>query len=214
MLFSFLLVLGAGCFLVQAQTVNGTNITDSQCPLNVPNISHHGDCNLLCRPAIWADFIVFYLGNYVAHAATVIIRPGRSIFASLVTVIAALLFPGSGIFHGLEAILSFAVRAPTNLQMAARAGALCAIVRSDSDNDGAELQEIARQGGLNPRPLRDREGIHLSFISRNSYILISWIPPRAYFNPRSQDTWVQPPATRLRPCRRAEYGDLRRERRP
>jgi hypothetical protein len=36
-----------------------------------PGTSNHGDPNLICTPVSWIDIITFFLGNYVAHAATV-----------------------------------------------------------------------------------------------------------------------------------------------
>ncbi|KAI1502222.1 hypothetical protein F5X99DRAFT_169933 [Biscogniauxia marginata] len=113
---------------------------DTQCPVEIPGYSHHGNCDLLCRSATWTDIIAFFLGNYVAHAATVIGLPGQSSLTSIVNVMMALCFPGSGVIRGIRAISSRAVLAPTDLQMAARAGAICAIVRDDEcqdDNDAS-----------------------------------------------------------------------------
>jgi hypothetical protein len=72
--------------------------------------------------------VVFYLGNYVAYAATTKIEPGQSLFSSVVATICALLFPTSGIYRGLKAILSCAIFAKTDLQMTARVGALCMVI--------------------------------------------------------------------------------------
>src|SRR6187549_2753147 len=55
------------------------------------------DCNLLCRPARWTDVIVFYLANYVTHAATVISRPGERPGLVVLGILTAILFPGGGI---------------------------------------------------------------------------------------------------------------------
>jgi hypothetical protein len=158
MLSTVLFVLGAWSSLVGAQSSNSTNGDNSQCPTNIPGFFHHGDCNLLCRPAVWTDVIVFYLGNYIAHAATIIAQPGQSPVSSLYKIAAALLFPGAGIQIGLQTIARLAKFAPTELQMAARAGALCAIVRvGDNPRAGnghprrdppgpAEDEDIERQG--------------------------------------------------------------------
>lgn len=101
----------------------------SECPVNIPGFEHHGDCNLLCRPAAWTDIVVFYLGNYVAHAATIVTTPGESPAHTLTTFLIALLWPGGGVRKGLEAILSGAIFARTELERAARSGALCAVVK-------------------------------------------------------------------------------------
>ena len=103
----------------------GRSLNDTECPVRVPGYFHHGDCNLLCRPARWTDVIVFYLSNYVTHAATVISRPGERPVLVILGVLAAVLFPGGGLIFGVETIFCRAVLAPTQLQTAARAGALC-----------------------------------------------------------------------------------------
>jgi hypothetical protein len=41
--------------------------------------------------------------------------------------------PGAGIARGIESISSLAVFAPTELRQAARAGALCAVVKDNSN---------------------------------------------------------------------------------
>lgn len=91
----------------------------------------HGDPDLLCRPANWKDVIVFYLGNYVAHAATVITVPGELTESVIVTILFAILFPTSGVMRGARAIASFARSATNDLQKAACAGALCMVVRTE-----------------------------------------------------------------------------------
>ncbi|KAK0630495.1 hypothetical protein B0T17DRAFT_222286 [Bombardia bombarda] len=86
--------------------------------------TNHGDAALTCRPARWTDVVVFFLGNYAAHAVTVIPSPGQSPMALCLTVLGAILFPTSGIFRGFRAIQSLAVFGRTSLQTAARSGAL------------------------------------------------------------------------------------------
>ena len=94
-------------------------------------VSDHGSPDLLCLPTKWTDIVIFFLGNYVAHAATVRTAPGISIIENIRRVIGALLFPVSGIIRGFDGIISLANFAPTDLQKAARAGALCKVVRTD-----------------------------------------------------------------------------------
>ncbi|KAH8897691.1 hypothetical protein GQ53DRAFT_802918 [Thozetella sp. PMI_491] len=112
----------------QTQGVNGTE-PDAQCPYNIPGYFHRGDCNLLCHSAGWTDIIVFYVGNYAAHAATVVSQPGQSTLSSLLTILTAVFFPGGGVRSGIETIANFANGGRTNLQAAARAGALCTVIR-------------------------------------------------------------------------------------
>src|SRR5438132_327972 len=100
---------------------------------NIAGFTYQDDCKLICRASHWTDIIIFFLGNYVAHAATVVTKPGQSSLASLVSIITAFLFPGGGIRSGVEAIGSLAKWGETNLQTAARAGAICAVVKVDPE---------------------------------------------------------------------------------
>ncbi|RDL40891.1 uncharacterized protein BP5553_00870 [Venustampulla echinocandica] len=92
--------------------------------------TNHGDPDLLCMPPSWTDIFIFYAANYFAHAATVISRPGETTINSAVTIVSALLFPISGVVRGVSAIVSLAKFAKTDLETAARSGALCMVVRT------------------------------------------------------------------------------------
>ncbi|KAJ6443560.1 metallophosphoesterase [Purpureocillium lavendulum] len=134
--------------------------TDEQCPVNIPGVKHHGNCNLFCRPASWSDLLVFYLGNYATHAATITSRPGQSILSTLLTIIAALLFPGGGVHAGIQAIFSTATLGDTDLKVAARAGALCAVVKTRDvlgplePDDDVEVERTATGDGGDVPQLR------------------------------------------------------------
>lgn len=78
-----------------------------------------------------ANILSFVLGNYVAHAASTITLPGEKTKVVVFTVVLALMFPGAGIRRGLDAIVSHARTSPTSLEQAARAGALCMVVRNE-----------------------------------------------------------------------------------
>ncbi|KAF2478289.1 uncharacterized protein BDR25DRAFT_276181, partial [Lindgomyces ingoldianus] len=92
--------------------------------------STHNSPGLLCTPTKWSDLASFYLFNYIAHAATVLTRPGERSFDFVATVLGCLLFPALGLYRGIEAILSGSVFAKDDLTKAARSGALCMLVRS------------------------------------------------------------------------------------
>jgi len=99
--------------------------------ITVPDgTSNHGDPNLICKPTTWTDIIVFFLGNYLAHAATIKSLPGEYAGSFSFAVVVALLFPPTGMARGLSAIFSFSKLSKTDLQSAARAGALCMVVRT------------------------------------------------------------------------------------
>ena len=92
--------------------------------------SNHGNQKLLCTPSKWTDIATFFLANFVAHAATVKSLPGESKWSASLALILALLFPASGVYRGIIAIRQRAVLADTPLKTAARAGALCMVVRT------------------------------------------------------------------------------------
>jgi hypothetical protein len=95
-----------------------------------PGSSDHGSPGLLCVPTKWTDIAVFFLANYAAHAVTTRSLPGERTGRYIVAVLGALFFPASGTFRGVLAILSFAKFGKSDLQVAARAGALCMVVRA------------------------------------------------------------------------------------
>ncbi|KAJ7909938.1 hypothetical protein B0H13DRAFT_2192607, partial [Mycena leptocephala] len=101
--------------------------------------SNHGDPSLLCTPTRWTNILAFFLGNYIAHAATVVSIPGEQFVDYVYIMVMALLFPTAGIVRGLDAIFRGAVFAQNDLMCAARAGALCMLIRTDHDNDEAKL---------------------------------------------------------------------------
>jgi hypothetical protein len=89
---------------------------------------------LLCTRARWYDVVVFFLVNYGAHAATVRKRPGERASHYFWAVVMATLVPFSGLLRGIEAMHRRAnlKRNVTDLQLAARSGALCIVVRKRS----------------------------------------------------------------------------------
>ena len=103
---------------------------------------NHGNPKLLCAPARWTDVAIFFLANFVAHAATVKTTPGQPALQSLADLIFALLFPVFGIQRGLRAIQQCAVLAETPLEKAHRAGALCMVIRGPAwkPRDGDEVK--------------------------------------------------------------------------
>jgi hypothetical protein len=122
--------------------------------------SDHGDPNLLYTPTKWFDVVVFYLANYLVHAATVKASPGESIIDLAFAVFLAIAFPFSGLVRGLEAIArhaSFSWRRKTfscgDLRTTTRAGALCFVVRNESW-DGLGLPV---QGDVVPNKLYDKD---------------------------------------------------------
>jgi hypothetical protein len=97
----------------------------------LPNgTSNHGTPGILCTPTRWTDILIFYLANYAAHAATTRSLPGEDASSFAIIVMAALLFPAAGAFRGILGIRSLSMFGKTDLEKAARAGALCMVVRT------------------------------------------------------------------------------------
>ncbi|KAI9771092.1 MAG: hypothetical protein M1840_002443 [Geoglossum simile] len=92
--------------------------------------SNHGDPHLLCTPTQWTDIAVFFIGNYVSHAATVKSVPGEPTASAFLALVLALVFPVSGVIRGVDSIWRRSIFAPTELEKALRAGALSMVVRS------------------------------------------------------------------------------------
>jgi hypothetical protein len=103
-----------------------TNIT-----ITVPDgTSNHGNPEILCTPTKWYDIALFFLGNYIAHAATLKPYPGEAISEMISSMVVTLLFPPSGAVRGLHSIFCAAIFIKDPLKRAARAGALCMVMRS------------------------------------------------------------------------------------
>ncbi|KAF2445771.1 hypothetical protein P171DRAFT_273004 [Karstenula rhodostoma CBS 690.94] len=114
---------------VFARTSSALPLHNITLPLPI-GTSNHATPGLLCTPTKWTDVALFYLFNYVAHAATVLTRPGERLDDFIVSVIGSLLFPALGLYRGIEAILSRAAFVKhDDLKKAARSGALCLVVR-------------------------------------------------------------------------------------
>lgn len=112
--------------------------------LTVPEGStNHGNPNLLCTPASWYDFIIFFFTNYFAHAATVILEPGQSLESTGLCILLALTLPGTGVARAIRAIWNHAATERKNpLKRAARAGALCMVLKKPKDGPYARLLNL------------------------------------------------------------------------
>jgi hypothetical protein len=101
--------------------------------IEVPNgTTQHGNSRILCAPTTWASMATFFVGNFVAHIATVMSIPGEKLPVTVCNLILALLFPTSGLMRGLNAIARCVRLGESELDKACRAGALCVVVRSST----------------------------------------------------------------------------------
>lgn len=113
--------------LSSATLSTATSTKTHTCP--PPGITQRGDSVFCQTPPPWTEYVSFYLGNYVAHAATVKAFPGETTFDTVLSIIMALFFPTSGIIRGMNAITGLAIFESHSLRKAARSGALCMVVR-------------------------------------------------------------------------------------
>ena len=120
---------------------------------------NHGEPNLLCIPATWSGFTSYVLSNYVAHGATVVSYPGELAFDTLLSVVAAILFPTFGIIRAFNFLFRHpSLTARNDLEMAARSGALCMLVRSSSwkPQKGDKIRNALIKDSGNEPSLRGR----------------------------------------------------------
>ena len=102
--------------------------------IEVPNgTTTHGDS--FCIPPTAVDIASFLLFNYIAHGATVVSYPGELWYFTASIILAAILFPTTGVKRAFNLIIRHPLlskKAKNDLEVAARAGALCMLVRSST----------------------------------------------------------------------------------
>jgi len=170
---------GAIHLCILARTTLALPLQDITLPLPI-GTSNHGTPGLLCTPTRWSDVIFFYLFNYVAHAATVLTRPGERSDDFTASVIGSLMFPALGLYRGIEAIFCGAVFVRNDdLKKAARSGALCMVVRGKDwfPVDGDEVrdaifregQDVQEETGLQKSTTREIEASDLRHVLISTY---------------------------------------------
>ena len=125
-------------------------------PLTVemPNgTTQHGSSRILCPPTNLRTMATFFLGNFVAHIATIKSVPGEKLPVTVCNVTLALLFPTSGLMRGLNAMARGVRFGVTELDKACRAGALCVVVRNSTwrprTNDSLQVVLATRESSGN-----------------------------------------------------------------
>ena len=158
-------ILALSCISASVAGHATTNIT-----VSVPaGSSNHGLPNYICTPVKWYDIILFFGANFFAHAATIRTLPGEKPEDVALTVVLALFFPFSGISRGIEAIVRHASWPPCDdLTKAARAGALCTVVRGElwKLRDGLSLRGIQFENGT---PVEGKSSNNNTTTSENSW---------------------------------------------
>ncbi|KAI4129762.1 MAG: hypothetical protein LQ338_002072 [Usnochroma carphineum] len=112
--------------------------------------SNHGDRHILCTPASWDNIAIFFIGNYIAHAATVKLPPATSMVSKLRIYFSALLMPASGLVFALQAFTQV-IRGigKSEAQKASIARGLCMYARSEEWRPPGRVEDL--QASVRPR---------------------------------------------------------------
>ena len=92
-------------------------------------VNNPSDAKIYCEKTKWQDVFWFFFTNYVLHALSVRSLPGENFFSSTVFKFCCLLVPYTGVRRGLCLVSRASNLAADDLQAAARANALCYVVR-------------------------------------------------------------------------------------
>jgi hypothetical protein len=111
--------------------------------------SNHGNPNLLCTPTSWTDVIVFFLGNYAAHAATIYSFFYETKWDKRFNALRALFIPAFGFQRAIFLIMSFAILGKSDLEVATRSGVLVMLVRA---SNWRPLEGDSLRSGIFRRP--------------------------------------------------------------
>ncbi|KAL8809342.1 MAG: hypothetical protein Q9223_003143 [Gallowayella weberi] len=103
---------------VSNKKTNGTLTTET-----------NGD-EVWCESSQWYDVLWFFFANFLLHALSVRSLPGESYVSSTVFKFCCLLVPYTGVRRGLCLILRASNLAGNDLESAARANALCMVIRA------------------------------------------------------------------------------------
>lgn len=91
--------------------------------------SNNNDPKVHCDHTHWYDICWFFFANYILHALSVRSLPGENFYTATVFKLCCLLIPYTGLRRGLCLISRAGNFADNDLQAAARANALCMVIR-------------------------------------------------------------------------------------
>ncbi|KAL8716203.1 MAG: hypothetical protein Q9220_000108 [cf. Caloplaca sp. 1 TL-2023] len=125
--------IAAVAFAVLAVAILPSHATPAISPRSKDNgtITHEADgSQVWCQPTHWYDILWFFFANFILHALSVRSLPGENAFSSTVFKFCCLLIPYTGVRRGLCLIYRAGNLANNDLQAAARANALCMVIRA------------------------------------------------------------------------------------
>ena len=98
-------------------------------PANNTSVGDSSDGHLYCEKTTWYDVCWYFFTNYLLHALSVRSLPGENVYSSTAFKLCCLLVPYTGVRRGLSLISRASSLTKDDLQAAARAGALCMVIR-------------------------------------------------------------------------------------
>ena len=139
--------------LIAAPATPAVCVAQHNITVMVPEgFSKHGDKHLFCESTKWYHVLLFFVANYLSHAATVKARPGQSTAQTIMDFVGALFLPYSGLMRAVEMIMKSSKPGTSDLHKAANAGALCMVVKpaSESKRHREHRHKVARYLGTTP----------------------------------------------------------------
>ncbi|KDQ51952.1 hypothetical protein JAAARDRAFT_210755 [Jaapia argillacea MUCL 33604] len=98
--------------------------------------------SVVCLPTTWHDIIVFFVVNYVAHAATIPTVAGAKWYDTTCWTILSLLLPFAGLGKSIGLILNHMMVGSSDLEKASSRDALLIAVRADDWEPSRHVEEI------------------------------------------------------------------------
>lgn len=132
--------------------------------------ANNDDPNVHCNPTQWYDICWFFFANYILHALSVRSLPGENFYSATVFKLCCLLIPYTGLRRGLCLISRAGNLAGNDLQAAARANALCMVIRKPEwmphigdEISGCQLEvpSIEADGAPTSNPPKDKDNYEL-----------------------------------------------------
>lgn len=143
---------------------------------NVTGDEDSSGSHLHCERTTWYDVCWFFFTNYLLHALSVRSLPGENAYSSTAFKLCCLLVPYTGVRRGLSLISRASSLNPNDLQAAARAGALCMVVRKQDwrpeDGQtvhGCQIDDDRKNGGPQGTGFDERkESVRMSVVEKSS----------------------------------------------
>ncbi|KAI4234314.1 MAG: hypothetical protein L6R40_006791 [Gallowayella cf. fulva] len=126
-----------------------------------------------CESSQWYDVLWFFFANFLLHALSVRSLPGESYVSSTVFKFCCLLVPYTGVRRGLCLILRASNLAGNDLESAARANALCMVIRGPEwrPRDGQIVEGCTIAPPKEQRKKRNKKGTTVSRALSSFFLL-------------------------------------------